>query len=210
MDRHLAALLELCSFKFLYKPTNRTVNLLNTVADVRRQATSILPESTSVDIPTNITRRSRDSRSNHPLYGGTQSSSRSQAAGVPLLSAGVSPDVQPTTTSSPGTPTQGSSSPSLLQEESPLPLLKAHPVLFQKVPTLLHNPELPVMQELVHQLHQHQVDLFLQQIHLHLTPVPQQLSQLALILLLQNQLICFHLHKHHPDHPQRKSILQIL
>ena len=74
MDRHLAAFLKALSFKDLYSPTNKTVNILNTVAQPRRQTTRILPPTqASRDIPLNIPRRSRNTRRNlgghlDPLY----------------------------------------------------------------------------------------------------------------------------------------------
>ena len=73
MDRHLATLLKALSFPSEYKSTAKTVNILNTVAGTRRQATDILPPSTSVNIPSVILRRTRNVRSSYagrpnPLY----------------------------------------------------------------------------------------------------------------------------------------------
>ena len=63
MDRHLAALLKALSFKHLYRSTAKTVNILNTVAESNRQTTQILPPTPhSVDIPEDISRRSRNTR----------------------------------------------------------------------------------------------------------------------------------------------------
>ena len=60
MDRHLAALLKALSFKSLYRPTSKSVNLLNTVADPSRQTTRVLPPSfQSVDISASSVGRRR-------------------------------------------------------------------------------------------------------------------------------------------------------
>ena len=51
MDRHLATLLKALSFPSEYRSTAKPVNLLNTVAGTRRQATDILPPRMSVNFP---------------------------------------------------------------------------------------------------------------------------------------------------------------
>ena len=62
MDRHLAAFLQALSFKSLYKPSSKTANILNTVADRSRQATQVLPPAIqTAPIPV-VQRRSRDTR----------------------------------------------------------------------------------------------------------------------------------------------------
>ena len=68
MDRHLAALLKCLSFQEEYRPTSKTVNVLNTVAETRRQTTDILPPTISVNVPPGIQRRSGNKRSSCPLY----------------------------------------------------------------------------------------------------------------------------------------------
>ena len=118
MDRHIAALLEMCSFRFLYKPTNRTVNLLNTVADRSRKASHILPASTSVDIPVSAGRRSRDRRSGNPLYGGDSRPARPSVSSTP--SASTRPTTQtPAQPSRASTPTTVPPSPAPTQTTSP-------------------------------------------------------------------------------------------
>ena len=99
------SLLEMCSFKFLYKPTNRTANLLNTVADRSRQASHILPTAASVDIPPSVGKRSRNRRPGNPLYGCTVNASRtSQASQSSAESGSLSPPSrQPAT---PGWPSE--------------------------------------------------------------------------------------------------------
>ena len=69
MDRHLAALLMMLSFnEEEFYSTAKPVNTLNTVANPRRQTTRILPELPSVDLPQNITRRSKNVRSTSSIY----------------------------------------------------------------------------------------------------------------------------------------------
>ena len=74
MDRHEAALLKILSFPEEYRPTSKTVNILNTVAQPKRQMTKILPDmQQSKDIPLSVPRRSRNTRFNrngsfNPLY----------------------------------------------------------------------------------------------------------------------------------------------
>ena len=64
MDRHLCALLKAMSFKHLYRSTAKPANVLNTVAEQNRQSTQILPPTPqSANIPPNIQRRSRNTRS---------------------------------------------------------------------------------------------------------------------------------------------------
>ena len=63
MDRHLCALLKAMSFKELYRSTAKPSNLLNTVAEQRRQTIHVLPPSLqSSTIPAHIVRRSRNTR----------------------------------------------------------------------------------------------------------------------------------------------------
>ena len=74
MDRHCAAFLKALSFKDLYKPTSKTVNVLNTVADQSRQTTEAMPPlQHSANIPENIVRRGQNRRVKktgmiHPIY----------------------------------------------------------------------------------------------------------------------------------------------
>ena len=74
MDRHLGALLEGLSFRWYYHSTSRTPNILNTVAVRNRQSIVVLPPvMSSVDIPENVPRRSRNTRLTrsgqvNPLY----------------------------------------------------------------------------------------------------------------------------------------------
>ena len=68
MDRHLAAFLKALSFPEEYRSTAKTVNILNTVANTRRQTTDILPPTPSTDLPSDIRRRSRNVRANCPIY----------------------------------------------------------------------------------------------------------------------------------------------
>ena len=74
MDRHEAALLKLLSFQDEYRPTSRTVNILNTVAQPKRQMIKILPNiDHSKNIPNFVARKSRNTRlmrkgSVNPLY----------------------------------------------------------------------------------------------------------------------------------------------
>jgi hypothetical protein len=100
MDRHLATLLKALSFPSQYKSTAKPVNLLNTVAVTRRQATDILPPTNSSNFPTGIQRRSRNTRTMlsgrpNPIYdlnfssAGTGSSSPQQTTAPDNDSAGV-------------------------------------------------------------------------------------------------------------------------
>ena len=100
MCRHLGVLLMGCSFPQAYKSTFRPANLLNTVAEVRRQTTTILPPTpTSQPIPDNIPRRSSNWRATNPLY---DSSTTNPVTSTPPQPASVSPAV--TTATSPATP----------------------------------------------------------------------------------------------------------
>ena len=67
MDRHLAALLKALSFPEEYKCTAKPSNVLNTVVGSRRQSTHILPLVPSADLPSRVTRRSKNTRS---IYSG--------------------------------------------------------------------------------------------------------------------------------------------
>ena len=94
------------------------MNLLNTVADRSRQASHILPASTSVDIPVSAGRRSRDRRSDNPLYGGDSRPARPSVSSTP--SASTRPTTQtPAQPSRASTPTTVPPSPAPTQTTSP-------------------------------------------------------------------------------------------
>ena len=119
MDRHLAAFLKALSFKHLYRSTAKTVNVLNTVADTRRQTTQVLPPTRhSADIPVIIERRGRNRRLNRaglldPLYNLDYSSV--PAPPVPAQSAptaAVRPAAPPSAPAGPALPVPDQSPPS--------------------------------------------------------------------------------------------------
>jgi hypothetical protein len=154
MDRHLAAVLQMCSFRFLYKPTNRTINLLNTVADRSRQQVHILPQATSVNIPHSVGRRSRDTRSRQPLYGGRPATS-SAASGSRTTRSPPVPTSQQRSSSPSAAPR--SQTPTTTPPGPPGPPSQQGHHLLQHLPDLRHQPLRPLL---------HQVHLTLTQHHI--------------------------------------------
>ena len=69
MDRHCATLLCMLSFPHTYRSKAKAPNLLNPTAPDSRQGFTILPPSDqSADIPANIPRKIRNTRSTNPFY----------------------------------------------------------------------------------------------------------------------------------------------
>ena len=101
MCRHLGTLLCGVSFPQAYRSTFRSINLLDTVADVRRQTTMILPPTTtSQPIPENIPRRSVNVRAGQPLYDTSTASTASSSSTTTTSSTSTSTISSSTTSSS--------------------------------------------------------------------------------------------------------------